>query len=189
MTITKQGIRRLCNQKANDLIIQDITNTTWLLAGAGRWQLLKSQTKQYHALILERFKDINTKLAYYDNLNLPQMKEMDTQQNELTNTKVEMDTDIKTTHQVKGLKNLLNEAEKAAGKASSIFKGAGGTIARDILTLVFPPLAVIALLLWALKAIKKRIFKKKKPVLSRIIVSRNQARNESGNESEQETAL
>ena len=117
------------------------------------------------------------------------MKEMDTQQNELTNPKVEMETDIKTAHQVKGLKNLLIEAEKAADKASSIFKGTGGVIARDIITLVVPPLAVIAILLWIVKAVRRRIFNKKKPTLSRIIVSRNQARDESGDEFEQETAL
>ena len=138
---------------------------------------------------MERFKDINTKLAYYDNLNLPQMKEMDIQQKNLAITNIEMKTDIKTTHQVKGLKNLLNEAEKAANKASGIFKGTGGAIARDIITLVVPPLAVIAILLCIVKAIRRRIFNKKKPTLSRIIVSRNRARNEPGSESERITAL
>ena len=189
MNIHKHGIRRPCHQKANELVIQDSTNKSWLLAEARRWQLLKSQPRQYHALILESFKDVNTKLAYYDNLKLPQMKKMDIQQNNLAITNIEMKIDIKTAHQVKGLKNLLNEAEKAADKASSIFKGTGGIIARDIITLVVPPLAVIAILLWTVKAIRRRIFNKKKPTLSRIIVSRNRARDKSGNESEQETAL
>ena len=56
------------------------------------------------------------------------MKEMDIQQNNQATTNIEMKTDIKTAHQVKGLKNLLNEAEKAADKASSIFKGTGESL-------------------------------------------------------------
>ena len=189
MSVHQQGIQRPCHQKSKDLIIQDSTNKSWLLTDDGRWKLLKSQPRQYHALILERFKDINTKLAYYDNLKLPQVKEMELQQDNTATTNIETKTDIKTAHQVKGLKNLLNEAEKTANKASGIFKGTGGAIARDIITLIVPPLAVIAILLCIFKAIRRRIFNKKKPTLSRIIVSRNRARNKSGNESERETAL
>ena len=117
------------------------------------------------------------------------MKEMNIQTNKMITTKDESNTDIKTIHQVKGLKKILNEVEKAADKTSSIFKGTGGTIARDILTLVFSPLAVIVVMLWAFKTIKRRIFKKKNPILNRLIVSRNWARNKFGDEKEPEIAL